>query len=157
MKSGRPLLCLVMGLWLAGCSKENKSVPMHLYTSPRYGFSVTVAKDPEEVGAHYRFFSQDMTAILLEIQVTPVPVPYADQPPDRNLDVYERAYKSEPGAVVAVKSITLQGAPGRQFDITAGPHAPSRKRVYVANKTYYFLEFDPNIPGATELADTFQF
>jgi hypothetical protein len=38
---------------------------------------------------------------------------------------------------------------------TAGQHAPSRKRVYVASETYYFVEFNPNILGAAELAVPF--
>jgi hypothetical protein len=32
---------------------------------------------------------------------------------------------------------------------------PSRKRVYVASETYYFVEFNPNILGAAELAVPF--
>ena len=59
--------------------------------------------------------------------------------------------------MVAVQPIMLQGAPGWEFDITAGPHAPSRKRVYVANKTYFFVEFDSNTSGAAEVANSFQF
>jgi hypothetical protein len=157
MNSVRTLLCLVIMLCLAACSKQSKSVPLHKYTSSRYGFSVTVPGDPEDHGGSFRFYSADRNSVLLEIEVTQLRPPYSEMPADSNLDVYQRAYKGEPGAVVAVKSIALQDAPGREFDITSGPRAPSRNRVYVANKTYYFVEFNPNTPGAAELANSFQF
>lgn len=124
---------------------------------------ITVPEDPVVYGGRmshlYRFFPPNAKGdqTLIEISVNPIVPAYADSPPEVNLDPMESAYKSVPGAVVTAKPITLQGAKGREIDITAGPHAGTRKRIYVAHKLMYYLDFRPSMPHAIEAADSFQF
>src|SRR5215468_1631855 len=93
-------------LALVGCSTPSRSTPLHKYTA-RFGFSVTVPKDPEVHGYNFQFFTAKVDATLLEVNIAPINPPYTEMSTDYNLDVYERAYKGEKGAVVEVRPIAL--------------------------------------------------
>lgn len=166
MRTLHPFSWVVLGLLLFGCGKGRgdaesaQSAAMHQYVSPTDGFTIMVPRDPDVLGrqfAKYRFYSADMKELLLELSVSAIPLIYDQLPPGRNLDQLEQAYKGEPGAVVAVTPITLQGATGREFDITAGRRAPIRVRIFLAHQRMYSLDFNPNIPHAIEIADLFLF
>jgi hypothetical protein len=170
VRKSSPFLGVALIFCFSGCGtsgnaeRSNQSAnptPLHKYVSPMHRFTVMAPKDPAIAsGRDYRFFPSDPKVIepLVEIDVGGYPAWYRPgTPPESSLAPIEQAYKAEPGAVVEARPITLQGVSGREFAITAGPRAPGIKRFYFLDRFMYTIEFNPNVPGASEMADSFEF
>ncbi len=135
---------------------------MQLWIPDNGSFSVNVPQKPrtQPVGDGAMLYMFDSPEAhggrLLEIQVR-AKNPY--QPPiyktDAFYDLYDRAFRAERGAVVNTTKVTNNGYRGIQLEITAGPHSPQIMRIFSTDSRDYIVQWNPTIPHATEIADTF--
>ena len=145
---------------LCSCNKWDNSAQTHKYVSTMHHFTVMAPKDPAVFSGVYRFFPADPKALqpLVEVNIGGFPAWYrSGTPPESSLDPIERAYKGETDAVVEAHAITFQGLAGREFAFTAGPRAPKIERYYFRGNLMYTIDFNPNVPGASAVADSFEF
>lgn len=167
MRLLRLVLLATLFLPLTGCSTRNSDSSKSLqslkpYVPPDGAFAIKAPQPPEARGVgneqQYTFYGFDMRAPgpLLTVRVSPKPPEgMAGAPPEIPIDVYEKGYRAEPGAVVAAQPISMGSYAGREINITAGRRAPLRIRICDANSRRYWLEWNPTIAGSTEVADTF--
>lgn len=157
------LFCVVAVGLLSACREEPKPLVTQVWVPDDGSFSVNIPKaaNRRSLGngtSYYLFDSPEPHGgHLLEVQVD-TKSPY--QPPiyktDAFYDLYERAYKGERGAVVNRTDITNNGYRGMQLSITAGPHSPKMLRIFSTDHRNYIVQWDPSVPHATEIADTFE-
>lgn len=142
-------------LLVAGCSRQ-KPYTLIQYVEPRGIFSIKVPDKPVYTGGKsWNFFAdQRATAPLVTVAIEPLIGSQLNTPIERLLDQEANAYGFR-GEVISVKPVSMDSFPGREVDVTAGPYAPLRLRVYLAHDKEYWIKWNPNIPRATESADTF--
>ena len=103
-------------------------------------------------------FGEDIKALgpLLIVRTSELPPPGAvGVPPKLTAHQYEHAYRAERGAVVEAKDVTNGKYQGREIDVTAGQRAPLVVRIFQVNQHEYWLEWNPTIAHATDMANTF--
>jgi hypothetical protein len=163
---GRVAAGSVAALLLAGCGggKVVDDAKMwQPYIPPDRAFTVKAPKPPEIRGygnapKQYTFYGMDMKAggPLLTVRTAELPPEGAvGVPPTITPGQYEAGYRAESGAVVDGKDITNGVYKGREIDITAGQRAPLVIRIFQVNGHQYWLEWNPTIAHATDMANTF--
>lgn len=141
---------------------QPKPFPTELWVPDDGSFSINIPKKPRTspVGAGSTLYIFDSPELhggpLVQVQVQ-VKNPYQQNiyTTDAFYDIYDRAYRGEPGAIVNTTEINNNGYRGRQFEITAGPHAPHIARLFSTDHRNYFVDWNPSVPHATQIADTF--
>ena len=146
---------LCVALLVAGCSREKPNTLIQ-YVEPRGIFSIKVPEKPAYAGGKsWGFFADKRaSAPLVTVAIEPLVGSQMNTPTEKLLDQEANAYGFR-GEVISVKPITMDSFPGREVDVTAGPNAPLRFRVYLAHDKEYWIKWNPNTPHATESADTF--
>ncbi len=160
------IAAIVIALLLTGCSSGrvvDDPKTWKPYVPPDGTFTVKAPKPPEIRGygnapKDYTFYGEDMKAMgpLLIVRTSELPPPGAvGVPPATTPERYEAAYRAERGAVVQAKDITNGKYQGREIDVAAGPRAPLMVQIYQVNGHEYWLEWNPKIAHATDMANTF--
>jgi hypothetical protein len=150
-------------LALQGACKREKPFARQDWIPEDGSFSISVPQ-PGKVYhltggmTQYTFYGMDpraagpLVTVRVEVKSPNLPSPYTT---DRFYDLYDRAYRAERGAVVSTTDVMNNGYRGKQFEITAGPHAPLILRLFVTNDRTYWVEWNPQILHSTETANTF--
>ena len=185
MRNRTAVLCVFFLLGFAGCSrKEPEQVlkppvrdegtlvvkePEQVLTqwvSEDGSFTVKAPLAPQEqslpAGAReYKFYGREKFApMLLSVtvlrRVKDVPGLPDSPPPDVFYDQYEKAYRGAGHDITNIMTIKNGDYTGRQFEVRAGKYWPSMVvRLFVAERHAYWLQWNPNVPHATETADSF--
>lgn len=119
-----------------------------------------VNEPPSVLGSEYTFSGVDssggyaMVIPVLEIRVTELPREgAAGIPQPRSLDQYEAQFRAKRGALVT--RLTSGSYGGLEIDDTTRGLPPSVTRIFQTQYREYWLEWDPDLEHATELASTF--